>query len=533
MSDELPIGWLRVPVEQLGANEPASLTDGPFGSHLKTSHYTEKGPRVIRLQNIGDGVFQDERAHISESHFDRLRRHEAAAGDVVVAMLGETLPRACVVPSDMGRAIVKADCARLRVHPALTSPRYVAHALNSRQLRSQAAALVHGVGRPRLGLKWLRMLEMPLAPFPEQHRIVAAIESYFTRLDDAVATLERVQRNLKRYRASVLKAAVEGRLVPTEAELARAEGRSYEPASVLLTRILAERRRRWEEAELAKLTAKGKAPKDDKWKAKYVAPVTPDTSELPELPEGWCWASCDQILTRLQTGPFGSSLHRSDYVTGGTPVINPQHLLAYGIHPSDHVTLSRDAAARFSTFRLAVGDVVLGRRGEMGRCALIGAREAGWILGTGSLALRPEQAVDGHFLTWVLRSPRSVRALEGESVGTTMTNLNQEILLGLPIPLAPAAEQSRVAREIERHFSVIDVLDLARTAQRVRLTRLRQSILKWAFEGRLVDQDPADEPASVLLERIRAERESKADAPSRTRVARKNGRRGGRPPADD
>jgi type I restriction enzyme S subunit len=86
--------------------------------------------------------------------------------------------------------------------------------------------------------------ELRLAPLPEQHRIVEAIESYFTRLDDAVATLERVQRNLKRYRASVLKAAVEGRLVPTEAELARAEGRDYEPASVLLERILAERRRR-------------------------------------------------------------------------------------------------------------------------------------------------------------------------------------------------------------------------------------------------------------------------------------------------
>ena len=109
--------------------------------------------------------------------------------------------------------------------------------------------------------------------------------------DDAVATLERVRRNLTRYRASVLKAAVEGRLVPTEAKLARAEGRSYEPASVLLERILAERRRRWEEAELAKMKAKGKVPKDDKWKAKYVEPIAPDTSELPDLPEGWCWAT--------------------------------------------------------------------------------------------------------------------------------------------------------------------------------------------------------------------------------------------------
>ncbi len=100
----------------------------------------------------------------------------------------------------------------------------------------------------------------------------------------------------------MLKAAVEGRLVPTEAELARAEGRDYEPASVLLERILAERRRRWEEAELAKMKAKGKAPKDDRWKAKYKEPVEPDTSDLPELPEGWCWASQEQVSSLVTDG---------------------------------------------------------------------------------------------------------------------------------------------------------------------------------------------------------------------------------------
>ena len=137
----------------------------------------------------------------------------------------------------------------------------------------------------------LRSHELPLPPLPEQHRIVEAIETHFTRLDAAVAALKRVKANLKRYRASVLKAACEGRLVPTEAELARAEGRDYEPADVLLKRILAERRAKWEADELAKMTAKGNPPKDDRWKAKYKEPQPPDTSDLPELPEGWAVAS--------------------------------------------------------------------------------------------------------------------------------------------------------------------------------------------------------------------------------------------------
>ena len=135
-------------------------------------------------------------------------------------------------------------------------------------------------GQLRVPATFLMDCTIPLPPLPEQHRIVAAIESYFSRLDEAVALLERVQRNLKRCRASVLKAAVEGRLVPTEAELARAEGRSYEPASVLLRQILEERKRRWVES--------GKP-------GRHEEPVPPKASELPNLPEGWCWATVGQL----------------------------------------------------------------------------------------------------------------------------------------------------------------------------------------------------------------------------------------------
>ncbi len=103
-------------------------------------------------------------------------------------------------------------------------------------------------------------------PRAEQDRIVAEIEKQFTRLDAATTALKRVQANLKRYRASVLKAACEGRLVPTEAELARKEGRDYEPADQLLQRILRERRARWEADTLAKMIASGKPPEDDRWK---------------------------------------------------------------------------------------------------------------------------------------------------------------------------------------------------------------------------------------------------------------------------
>jgi type I restriction enzyme S subunit len=347
----------------------------------------------------------------------------------------------------------------------------------------------------------LQDFRLPIAPEAEQHRIVSAIESYFTRLDDAVATLERVQRNLKRYRASVLKAAVEGRLVPTEAELARAEGRSYEPASVLLTRILAERRRRWEEAELAKMAATGKTPKDDKWKAKYVEPVAPDTSELPELPEGWCWASLPQ-LGEINRGTSKHRPRNDPRLLGGPyPFIQTGDVRHSGGFITKH-------SSTYSEFGLAQS-----RSWPSGTlCITIAAN----IAETGILkfdACFPDSVVgflseaeptQVRFIELFLRTAK--QELERYAPATAQKNINLEVLAAVAVPLPPREEQARIVREVDRLLSVGSYGDASAQQNALRCTRLRQSILKWAFAGRLVDQDPTDEPASVLLERIRAER---------------------------
>lgn len=187
---------------------------------------------------------------------------------------------------------------------AAIRPDLLAYYLLRDDFRAAARSKMKGTaGQLRVPEQFLEAQTLPVPPSRDQKRLAETIDSYFTRLDDVTATLERVRRNLKRYRASILKAAVEGRLVPTEAELARAQGRDYEPASVLLERILAERRRRWEDGELARMKAAGKVPTTDKWKARYKEPAEPDTATLPSLAEGWCWATVDQILSeRLVNG---------------------------------------------------------------------------------------------------------------------------------------------------------------------------------------------------------------------------------------
>jgi len=173
-------------------------------------------------------------------------------------------------------------------------PKFILHFLLQEQVRRDARMKMKGAaGQLRVPPEFLEGLNFPLPPAHEQGRIVAEIEKQLTRLEAGVGALKRVQANLKRYRAAVLKAAVEGRLVPTEAELARREGRSYDRASELLDGLLAERRARWERDQFAKMCQDGNSSKDGKSKSKYKEPTGPDITNLPKLPAGWLWASAD------------------------------------------------------------------------------------------------------------------------------------------------------------------------------------------------------------------------------------------------
>ena len=222
------------------------------------------------------------------------------------------------------------------VTPRQVSPEYLYFYLQ--RAREMAVGLASGTTFLEVSGAQMAKLPITLAPLSEQHRIVAAIEDHFSRLDEAVALLERVQRNLARYRASVLKAAVEGRLVPTEAALARAEGRAYEPASVLLERILEERRSRW---------------KAEGGRGTYKEPVAPDTTDLPELPEGWRWARLDAI-SDVQLGQQRSPGHAAaDEVL---PYIRAANITWDGFDLSDVKEMGFDNPLRH---RLRPGDVLL------------------------------------------------------------------------------------------------------------------------------------------------------------------------------
>lgn len=205
--------WPIVSLNDLQVDEPRAITDGPFGSNLASRHYTDDGPRVVRLQNISDGFFIDEKAHISEEHFESLRAHEVRAGDLLIASLGEVLPRACLAPTTLGPAIVKADCIRVRLRPDV-EPRWVLYAMQRPDVRRWADNHRHGVGRPRLGLKVIRQIPVPLPPLDEQRRIVDVLEDHLSRLDAADTYLRSTHRRLLAMERSALDRLFGGAEVP-------------------------------------------------------------------------------------------------------------------------------------------------------------------------------------------------------------------------------------------------------------------------------------------------------------------------------
>lgn len=408
-----------------------------------------------------------------------------ATGDVLFAKITPCMENgkmAVVPPLPQGIGFGTTEFHVLRPTRALDKL-YLYHFVSSAALRHEAQHHMTGaVGQKRVPKRFLQAKPFPLPPLPEQQRIVEKIETLFAELDKGEEALLEVQKLLARYRQSVLKAAVTGELT---AQWRAANGRLTETGEDMLARILKKRRESW------------------RGRGKYKEPVEPQTDGLPELPEGWVWVSLDMILADFITGPFGSMLHKSDYVDGGAPIINPINLIDQTIVPDDRKGVGPATLERLSRFAVLHGDVVIARRGDMGRCAPVTETEAGWLCGTGSMILRPADPVQSRYLSAAISSHTSKSHLELHAVGTTMKNLNQRALFSTPIALPSRAEQEAVVDAIDEANVRISQIEMWCDAERRRSAALRQSILKDAFSGKLVPQDPSDEPAEELLQRIR------------------------------
>jgi len=419
-------------------------------------------------------------------------------GTLLVAMYGEGKTRGKCAELRIQATTNQALAALVLPHSAEMSRKWIRYAFEYQY--AETRKLASGGVQPNLNLSLVKGIELPFAPLQEQRRIEAAIESYFTRLDDAVATLSRVERNLKRYRASVLKSAVEGRLVPTEAALAKQEGRAYEPASVLLARILTERRRRWTES--------GK-------KGKYQEPAPPDTTGLPELPEGWCWATVEQI-GRIESGQTPNGIVDALVAEGDIPWFRVGDMNTSGnekFMTQCGSWLKTVDAEQMKIHVRPAGTILFPKRG--GAIATNKKRRLKYpsAYDLNTMGVVPDESVAEYLWLWFAQVD-----LATLSDGSNVPQINHSDISPLCVPVPPIAEQKRIITAVDDLVSVADATRSTVDLSHTRAVRLRQAILKWAFEGKLADQDPSDEPASVLLERIKAERDIPKSAKKKSRA---------------
>ena len=474
---------------------------------------------ILRATNIGQALNFQDLVYVP----DRYVKHEQMLqhGDIIVAASSGS--RAVVGKAAQLRhdwiGSFGAFCFTLRPDKGLIDE-YIAWFLQTQDYRTRVSELSAGVNINNLKREHIEETTIPLPPLPEQHRIVAEIEKQFTRLDASVAALKRAQANLKRYRASVLKAACEGKLVPTEAELARAEGRDYEHADRLMERILAERRARWETQENRR--------------GKYKEPVAPDTSDLPELPEGWVWATLAQI-SDLKGGVTKGRRYRAGELLTEVPYLRVANVQRGYLDLSliRTIKVTQEVAGQLA---LVPGDILFtegGDRDKLGRGWVWNGEVEGCIHQNHVFRSRLLLSeMHPEFVSWWGNSFGQIFFNQSGKQTTNLASINLSVLSGFPVPLPPLAEQRRIVAEVERRLSVIQQTEAAVEVNLSRAERMRQSILKQAFAGKLVSQDPNDEPASVLLERIRVEREAAeavAKAQRKPRLRRSKSTRTTRP----
>ena len=477
---ELPRGWRRVAVKD--------MADSIQYGHTASAKARKDGPRFLRITDIQDGRVDWSTVPSCDIPKADVPKYRLSAGDLVFARTGATTGKSFLI-GECPEAVFASYLIRVRVSAGVDS-RYLSAFFQSPDYWRQIQGGKRGIGQPNVNGTVLGEIQFPVAPLPEQRRIVAEIEKQFTRLEAGVAALRRVQANLKRYRAAVLKAACEGRLVPTEAELARVgrvpprgvrtnaknagsgdpayNNAGFETGEALLARILTERRKNWT------------------GRSKYKEPAAPDTASLPPLPGGWTWARLEQLgvtFGGLSKNPNRAKLPKQlPYLRVANVYANELRL-----QEIEHIGVED---SELEKLLVHAGDLLIvegnGSKAQIGRLAMWDGSIDPCVHQNHIIKVRPVEARMPKWILHWLQSPNGRHFVELVASSTSgLYTLSVNKVGDLPIALPPLTEQTRIVAEVERRLSVVEELESVVSANLQRATRLRQSILQKAFTGQL------------------------------------------------
>ena len=497
MSDELmelPEGWAQATF--------GDICKVQGGYAFKSQDYQEHGVLLIRISNLVDEQVQltSNSVFLPKHYWEKFLEFQLKEGDVLIAMSGATTGKMATYKLD-SPALLNQRVGRFKIKDlTATTPSYVAKLVES--ITEQVLQQAYGGAQPNISPKEIEEFPVPLPPLNEQKRIVAAIESLRNRSQNARSALSAIPELCDKFRQSVLAAAFRGDLTADWRE----QNPDVEPASALLERIRTARFRNWERNEHRKALIKGTHSENIKGR-KYTEPgLSVDTSIETISPKSWLLVSVDQITFLVTDGKHGDC---QDEPNSGYFFLSVKDLYEGSLHYENARQIQKqDFQEVHYRTNLEIGDVLVTNAGTIGRVAV--AKDLDKVSRTTfqkSIAiLKPvKEVVMFEYLAMYIEN--SVSHLNKQSSGTAVKNLLLRDLKAFIIALPSLEEQSEIVCRVKGLLAFANRLESSYQDAYTRFDYLDRSILAKAFRGELVEQDPNDEPASVLLERIRVDRE--------------------------
>ncbi len=478
-ADDLPAGWVVASISELcelNPKHPPKLSDDTEISFVPMAAVSDTEGRIVGSETRKYGQIKKGYTHFAD-------------GDVIFAKITPCMENgkaASVRGLTNGFACGTTEFFVLRSRGVIDQD-YLFYFIRQETYRKAARATMQsGVGQARVPKEFVLGTEIPVPPLAEQRRIVARLETLQARTRTARQALAAVPKLLEQYRQSVLAAAFRGDLTAAWRETHP----NAEPASVVLVRIRADRRKQWE----------AKNPKK-----KYVEPEIVDDADLPDLPEGWLWESLDSLCSMVTSG----SRDWSKYYDRGKGTF----IMAQNIRPGrldfsnmrqlvDPPVGDRDRARS----QVADGDLLITAVGaNTGDVSpVVGDLPEHFVCQSVALLRLVDASLQGLLLRYLLPGGPGRKIMDNELIyGQGRPHLGFDDLKTLPIPIPPSQELTQLLKLIKTHDRLADRFSQATDPAFAELEQVDQSLLAQAFRGELVPQDPADEPASVLLARLR------------------------------
>lgn len=355
-------------------------------------------------------------------------------------------------------------------------PKYLGYFFQSPEYRTIVSRLAAGSNINNLKRSHLEGIEVPIPPRYIQEKIVETLDEVLPDVDAGVANLLRAKSNILRYRASLLKSAVDGRLTATW----RYHNSSSETGAELLTHALCERRAMWEAYQLAQFEEKGKTPSKD-WQKKYVEPTTPDVGSLPKLPDGWLWASMEQFAFDITVGHVGSM--KDEYVESGVPFLRSQNVRPLRFSKEGLKYVSEEFHKKLSKSSLTGGELLVVRSGNIGEACVYPKGEPKANCSDLVIA-RLVNRLDADYAALFVNSPIGRLRVLGKQTGSALPHFNVGALTKSLIPIPPSAEQKEITKIVSNAMTEVGRIELELDVQLRRAKLLRQGILKSIFEGK-------------------------------------------------